>query len=73
MPKVRINLYELMAKRNIRTIGEVAEKAGLSTKTISAIFNNKTQRIDFDTISKLCHVLGCEIDELLIFEKEVAR
>lgn len=70
MPKVRINLYELMAKRNIKTIGKVAKETELSTKTISAIFNNKTQRIDFDTISKLCHVLDCKIDELIVFDKK---
>lgn len=70
MPEVRMNLYKVMADRNIRTIGELAEKSELSRKAVSAALNNKTQRISLVTIAKLCGALNCTVDELLVLEKK---
>ncbi len=69
MPKAKLNLYEVMAKRNIRTIADVAKRSGLSRKAVSAAINNKTQRISLVTIAKLCDGLDCTVNELIKLDK----
>jgi len=72
MPKVEMNLFEMMGKRNIRTIGEVAELSGLSRKAVSAALNNTNEKVSFATIAKLCKALNCEPGDLLKIKKEGA-
>lgn len=70
---VKIKLFELMAKRNIRTIAEMSERSGLSRKAVSKIINEKATRVDLDTIYKICKTLDCEVGELIIYDKEEVR
>lgn len=59
------NLSTLMGKHRY-TIQCVHELTGLSRNTISGLYNGKATRIDFATIAKLCGLLKCSVDELLI-------
>jgi len=68
-PQIEVHLYEMMAKRNIRTIQKLKEKTGLSRKAISEILNNKHHRMHTDTVAKLCAALDCEIGDLLVLKK----
>lgn len=70
MRRVSVNLYSLMAKKDIRTVKEVADKTGISSKALYKIINAQTRRIDFETIDKLCAFFNCRIGELLVFEDE---
>lgn len=70
MPKLEIKLYELMARKNIRTIEDLKELSGVSRKAISKAINGNSSRMDFDTVVKLCKALDCEIGELLVVRKE---
>jgi putative transcriptional regulator len=68
-PYIEVKLLEVMAKRNIRTIGEVSEKSGLSRKAVSAALNDQRHRMKSDTIARLCKALDCNIEELLVLKK----
>ncbi|MCR1833096.1 helix-turn-helix transcriptional regulator [Oceanobacillus caeni] len=70
MRKLKVNLFPLMANKDIRTVKELAYKTGLSSKALYSIINGKTKRIDFNTIISLCEVLDCEIDQLLVLVGE---
>lgn len=48
------------------TIQDVHEKTGLSRNTISALYNDKTTRVDLETIDRLCELFDCEISELFV-------
>jgi transcriptional regulator with XRE-family HTH domain len=52
------------------TIEEVAEAAGLTRAALSRIELNQTERIDFDTITKLCAYYGVGVGDLLTLEEE---
>ncbi|MDP4163367.1 MAG: helix-turn-helix transcriptional regulator [Bacillota bacterium] len=69
VPVIEIKLYEMMAKRNIRTIEQLKEKTGLSRKAVSAALNNKNHRMHTDTIAKLCVALDCKISDLLVLKE----
>lgn len=44
---------------------ELARRSGVSLVTINAIANNRTTRVDLETLDKLCEVLEVEPGELL--------
>lgn len=60
---VRCNLSTLMG-RNRYTIQDVHKHTGLSRNTISNLYNDKTTRIDYDTVEKLCLLFHCSLNDL---------
>jgi len=66
--QVRCALSTLMGREKYQ-IKDVHEKTGLSRSTVSNLYNEKTKRIDFDTIQKLCSLFNCELSELLYLER----
>lgn len=68
MRKLKVNIYPLMARNNIRTVAEVAKATNISGKALYNIINGKTRRIDFETIEKLCRFFNCGVGDLLILE-----
>jgi DNA-binding Xre family transcriptional regulator len=50
---------------------ELARRSGVSFTTVNAIANNKTRRVDLDTLDALAKVLDVQPGELL--EREPAR
>jgi putative transcriptional regulator len=69
---VRNNLRVLMAKHKMN-IQDVHEKTGLSRTTISKLYNEESTTIAFETISKLCKLFNCDVDDLLYLEKEEGK
>lgn len=61
---IKIHLSKIMGAKRIN-IQALSELTKLSRSTISNIYNEKVNRIDLDTISSLCKVLECKIDDLL--------
>ena len=73
MPRVVSRARQLrldMAARLGRavTLEEVAEQTGITVAALSRIENNKNERIDFDTITKLCTFYGVGVGDLLEIE-----
>ena len=44
---------------------ELSRRSGVSLTTINAMVNNKTTRVDLETLDKLCKVLNCAPGALL--------
>ena len=62
-----INRIEPVARaRGITSVKELAERAGLAYNTTHALWNNRTERVDFGTLDKLCAALDAEPGDLLI-------
>lgn len=70
--RVRCALSTLMGREKYQ-IQDVHEKTGLSRSTVSNLYNEKSKRIDYDTILKLCSLFDCEISELLYLEHDDER
>jgi putative transcriptional regulator len=62
---VEFRLGELLAKRPGMSQLALARAAGLTAQTVNAIANNRTRRVDLDTLDKLAKALGCEPGELI--------
>lgn len=50
---------------------ELSRRSGVSAVTINGIANNKTTRVDLETLDRLCSALEVEPGELL--EREAPR
>lgn len=61
---VRCNLSLLMGREKYQ-IQDVHNKTGLSRNTISSLYNEKSTRVDFNTIEKLCILFKCGVEELI--------
>lgn len=59
-----INLKSLLKKRGL-TLYQLCQDTGLSYQQGFAIANNKTKKIEFQTIERICGYLSCEVSELI--------
>lgn len=63
---VRCNLSILMAERGLK-ISRIASDTGLSRTTLTALSNNYSQGIQFDTLNTLCMYLNTTPEKLVSF------
>ena len=63
---IRSKLSTLMGTKRYN-IQDVYEKTGLARSTIANLYHDKTQRIDYDTLDKLCTLFECSVGELIEF------
>ena len=61
---IKNHLSKLMGEKRY-SIVEVAKKTGMSTSTISNLYNEKVKRLDFDTLEKLCQLFNCNVQDLI--------
>lgn len=75
MPRVVSKARQLRLRRAADlgrsvTLEEVAENTGITVAALSRLENNKNERIDFETIQKLCTFYGVSVGDLLTIEEE---
>lgn len=60
------NLPVLLAERRLR-VADLVRMTGISKSTLHRIFNDETTRIEFDTLDKICDVLGVTPNDVLLY------
>lgn len=68
MGKIILRLDRMMVERKI-SLGELAEKVGISNVNLSRIKNNKVTAIRFSTLAAICEALKCNVGDILEYEK----
>lgn len=63
-----VNLDVVLAKRKM-SVGELAERVGITISNISILKNGKAKAIRFSTLEAICDVLECQPGDILAFEK----
>ena len=66
---VYLNIEELLKKKK-KTKYWLVNKMESDYQTINAMINNETKGIKFATIEKLCTILECTPNELIIIKKK---
>ncbi|MCI6160044.1 MAG: helix-turn-helix transcriptional regulator [Prevotellaceae bacterium] len=69
MGKIIVNLDVEMAKRKI-SLGELADKVGLTQANLSILKTGKARAVRFSTLEAICHELGCQPGDILEFREE---
>ena len=65
--RIRLRLNEMMDARGI-TRGALARSVNTRFEVIDTWYGGEVERIDLDVLARVCYVLGCRIDELLVYE-----
>ena len=69
MGKIIVNLDVEMAKRKM-SLGELAEKVGLTQANLSILKTGKARAIRFSTLETICRVLGCQPGDILEYRDD---
>jgi putative transcriptional regulator len=48
---------------------KLADETKVATTTINRLFNNDFDRVDRQTVEKLCNYFGCEVGDLLVMRE----
>lgn len=68
---IRVTIDVMLAERQM-SVGELAEKVGITPANISILKNNHARAIRFSTLEALCRALDCEPGDLLRRENHEA-
>ena len=64
-----IRLDVMMAKRKI-SLGELAERVGITQANLSILKTGKAKAIRFSTLEALCRELQCQPGDILAYEED---
>lgn len=66
---IKNNLSLILGKKRIKMI-DLSRKTGLNKNTILNLYHEKTSRIEFDVMDKLCKILNCQPGDILEYIPE---
>ena len=69
MGRIVVNLDVEMAERKI-SLGELAERVGLTQANLSILKTGKAKAIRFSTLEAICRELGCQPGDILEYRNE---
>lgn len=69
MSKIILELDTVMKDRKM-SLGELADRVGITNVNLSKLKNNRVTAIRFSTLSAICDALDCEPGDILKISKE---
>ena len=63
----------ILMRENRYNIGHIHEKTGLSRSTISNLYHDRMERIDYTTLSKLCELFNCPVGDVIEYHEETDK
>lgn len=67
--RIRVTLDELITRKGLKA-KDVARAVGVSETHLSLFRSGKVKGVRFETLARLCAVIGCQPGDLLRFEDE---
>ena len=64
-----INIDVMMAKRKM-SLGELAERVGITPANLSILKNGKAKAIRFSTLEAICRELNCQPGDIIEYRPE---
>lgn len=65
---IYINLKEMMAVKGISR-SKLSSMSAMNYDLVNRYYNNKVTRVDLDVIARFCYVLGCNVEDVLKYNK----
>ncbi len=66
---MQIMLNQILENKGLSQ-NQVSKDTGISTSTLRNLNHNRTSRISFDILEKLCIYLNCGVEDILCLEKK---
>ena len=67
---IKCHLSRLMGEKKWKVV-DVVERTGLHRNTITLLYKETAQRVDFSTMEKLCRLFECQISDLFELKDDV--
>ena len=61
---INSNLSVLLGSKRIK-MSELARKAGINKNTVLNLYHNRSTRIEFEVLNKICNILECTPSDIL--------
>lgn len=65
---MKVMLNQILDTKGISQ-NQLAKNTGISVSTLRNLNHNKTTRINFDILEKICIYLNCNVDDILLLER----
>lgn len=65
---IKYNIASIMKERNISK-NQITKKTGLHHQIIDRYITGSITRLDKEVLAKLCYVLNCTLDDIIIYVK----
>ena len=66
---INVNIDVCLAKKKM-SVGELAERIGITPANLSILKNNKAKAIRFSTLEALCRELDCQVGDILEYKND---
>ena len=66
---MKVMLNQILDNKGISQ-NQLAKDTGISTATLRNLNHNRTTRISFDVLEKICNYLDCGVEDILCVEKQ---
>ena len=66
---IHCKLSILMGEKRYK-IQDIHTKTGLSRTTISKLYHDNMERVDYETLNKLCTLFNCKIGDILEYTND---
>lgn len=66
---ITCRLSTLMGEKRYN-IQDVFEKTGISRSAITELFYDRSKRVDYNTLNRLCELFDCKTSDILVYEKK---
>lgn len=64
MPVIVSRLSRLLGERRM-SVQKLAEQSGVSRRALHDLYHDRSTRIDYETLDRVCRVLGVGVGDLL--------
>lgn len=64
---MKVMLNQILDEKGISQ-NQLAKNTGISVSTLRNLNHNKTTRISFDILEKICIYLNCNVNDILLLE-----
>lgn len=68
--KVIFRIDQVLEEKNISK-NKLEKEANLQRTQLNSYCNNKVKRIDLVTIAKICYVLNCKIEDIMMYKRQI--
>lgn len=66
---IKCHLSTLMGTHKM-TIQDVCNETGLARNTVSFLYHEKQNAINFETLNKLCVLFNCQVQDLIEYQED---
>ena len=67
MGKIHVRLLEILAANRMK-MTDLSRQTKVGYKNINNLANEKTKRVDLNTVAKICEALDCQPGDIFVYK-----